>query len=190
MPRLFIELRQGAELCFFKIGDPTVTDWWHMLWSPTWVVTPTLCWFLAYLIVLFAWPRPCFDLGIAHKSCPSFAFWLWFIWLPMKVRYFLSHRSGETEDTFLADFAVAKDGGHLKTSSARLSERIAKYNRLLEIEQDLAGGALYYWWAHTKDTRKMQGSTFWATISSVFQSNHANHKPQRCGLQIPRSASL
>ena len=59
--------------------------------------------------------------------------------------YFLSHRSGETEDTFLADFAVAKDGGHLKTSSARLSERIAKYNRLLEIEQDLAGGALYYW---------------------------------------------
>ncbi|MFN6971454.1 MAG: phosphopyruvate hydratase [Rheinheimera sp.] len=60
-------------------------------------------------------------------------------------RYFLSHRSGETEDTFLADFAVAMDGGHLKTGSACRSERIAKYNRLLEIEQDLAGGALYYW---------------------------------------------
>ena len=60
-------------------------------------------------------------------------------------RYFLSHRSGETEDPFLADFAVAMDGGHLKTGSACRSERIAKYNRLLEIEQDLGEGALYYW---------------------------------------------
>jgi len=60
-------------------------------------------------------------------------------------RYFLSHRSGETEDTFLADFAVAMDGGHLKTGSASRSERIAKYNRLLEIEQELGKGALYYW---------------------------------------------
>lgn len=60
-------------------------------------------------------------------------------------RYFLSHRSGETEDTFLADFAVAMDGGHLKTGSASRSERIAKYNRLLEIEQALGNDALYYW---------------------------------------------
>jgi len=60
-------------------------------------------------------------------------------------RYFISHRSGETEDTFLADFAVAMDGGQLKTGSASRSERIAKYNRLLEIEQELGGGALYYW---------------------------------------------
>jgi enolase len=60
-------------------------------------------------------------------------------------RYFLSHRSGETEDAFLADFAVAMDGGHLKTGSASRSERIAKYNRLLEIEQELGQGALYYW---------------------------------------------
>ena len=60
-------------------------------------------------------------------------------------RYFISHRSGETEDTFLADFAVAMDGGQLKTGSASRSERIAKYNRLLEIEQELAGKALYYW---------------------------------------------
>jgi enolase len=60
-------------------------------------------------------------------------------------RYFLSHRSGETEDTFLADFAVAMDGGHLKTGSASRSERIAKYNRLLEIDQELGQGALYYW---------------------------------------------
>jgi enolase len=60
-------------------------------------------------------------------------------------RYFLSHRSGETEDTFLADFAVAMDGGHLKTGSASRSERIAKYNRLLEIEQEIGERALFYW---------------------------------------------
>jgi len=60
-------------------------------------------------------------------------------------RYFLSHRSGETEDDFLADFAVAMDGGHLKTGSASRSERIAKYNRLLEIEAELGGAATYYW---------------------------------------------
>ncbi len=60
-------------------------------------------------------------------------------------RYFISHRSGETEDTFLADFAVAMDGGQLKTGSASRGERIAKYNRLLEIEQELGSRALYYW---------------------------------------------
>jgi len=60
-------------------------------------------------------------------------------------RYFISHRSGETEDAFLADFAVAMDGGHLKTGSASRGERIVKYNRLLEIEQELGNEALYYW---------------------------------------------
>lgn len=60
-------------------------------------------------------------------------------------RYFISHRSGETEDAFLADFAVAMDGGHLKTGSASRGERIAKYNRLLEIEYQLAGKAEYRW---------------------------------------------
>jgi len=60
-------------------------------------------------------------------------------------RYFISHRSGETEDTFLADFAVAMGGGHLKTGSACRSERIAKYNRLLEIEKALVNEARYYW---------------------------------------------
>ena len=60
-------------------------------------------------------------------------------------RYFLSHRSGETEDTFLADFAVAMDGGHLKSGSACRGERIAKYNRLLEIEDGLKGRSEYRW---------------------------------------------
>ncbi len=60
-------------------------------------------------------------------------------------RYLISHRSGETADTFLADFAVAMDGGHLKTGSASRSERLAKYNRLLEIEMLLEKEALYKW---------------------------------------------
>lgn len=60
-------------------------------------------------------------------------------------RYMISHRSGETEDTFIADFAVAMDGGQIKTGSASRSERIAKYNRLLEIEHHLGRDALYYW---------------------------------------------
>ena len=60
-------------------------------------------------------------------------------------RYLLSHRSGETADTFLADFAVAMDGGHLKTGSASRSERLEKYNRLLEIEMLLEDEAIYSW---------------------------------------------
>jgi len=60
-------------------------------------------------------------------------------------RAFLSHRSGETADTFLADFAVAMDTGHLKSGSASRSERLAKYNRLLEIDAELGDKALYYW---------------------------------------------
>jgi enolase len=48
--------------------------------------------------------------------------------------FVISHRSGETEDSFIADFAVAMGGGQIKTGSLCRSERIAKYNRLLEIE--------------------------------------------------------
>ncbi len=55
--------------------------------------------------------------------------------------YVISHRSGETEDSFMADFAVAMGGGQIKTGSASRSERIAKYNRLLEIEEELGGSA-------------------------------------------------
>lgn len=60
-------------------------------------------------------------------------------------RAFLSHRSGETADTFLADFAVAMQSGHLKSGSASRSERLAKYNRLIEIEHALGNDAQYYW---------------------------------------------
>jgi len=57
--------------------------------------------------------------------------------------YVISHRSGETEDAFMADFAVAMGGGQIKTGSACRSERIAKYNRLLEIEAELGRAALF-----------------------------------------------
>jgi len=57
--------------------------------------------------------------------------------------YVISHRSGETEDTFMADFAVAMGGGQIKTGSACRSERIAKYNRLLEIEAELGKRAVF-----------------------------------------------
>jgi enolase len=57
--------------------------------------------------------------------------------------FVISHRSGETEDTFMADFAVAMGGGQLKSGSACRSERIAKYNRLLEIESELRSAAVF-----------------------------------------------
>lgn len=55
----------------------------------------------------------------------------------------VSHRSGETEDTFIADLAVATNCGQIKTGSLSRSERIAKYNRLLKIEQELMGQSIY-----------------------------------------------
>jgi len=57
--------------------------------------------------------------------------------------FVISHRSGETEDSFMADFAVAMGGGQIKTGSACRSERIAKYNRLLEIERELGSRAIF-----------------------------------------------
>jgi enolase len=55
----------------------------------------------------------------------------------------VSHRSGETEDTFISDFAVATNAGMIKTGSACRAERTAKYNQLLRIEYELGDGALY-----------------------------------------------
>jgi enolase len=55
----------------------------------------------------------------------------------------MSHRSGETEDTTIADLAVALNTGQIKTGSASRSDRIAKYNQLLRIEEDLADAAIF-----------------------------------------------
>ncbi len=55
----------------------------------------------------------------------------------------ISHRSGETEDAFIADLAVATNAGQIKTGSASRTDRIAKYNQLLRIEEELGGAAVY-----------------------------------------------
>jgi enolase len=55
----------------------------------------------------------------------------------------ISHRSGETEDTFIADLAVATGTGQIKTGSASRTDRIAKYNQLLRIEEELGAGARF-----------------------------------------------
>ena len=55
----------------------------------------------------------------------------------------ISHRSGETEDTFIADLAVGTSAGQIKTGAPCRSERVAKYNRLLRIERELGDAALY-----------------------------------------------
>ncbi len=55
----------------------------------------------------------------------------------------ISHRSGETEDTFIADLAVGTGAGQIKTGSASRTDRIAKYNQLLRIEEELGGAALF-----------------------------------------------
>lgn len=55
----------------------------------------------------------------------------------------MSHRSGETEDTTIADLAVALNTGQIKTGSASRSDRVAKYNQLLRIEEELGAAAIY-----------------------------------------------
>lgn len=62
----------------------------------------------------------------------------------------ISHRSGETEDTFIADLAVATGAGQIKTGAPARSERTAKYNRLLAIETELGPGATYAGWDSIK----------------------------------------
>ena len=55
----------------------------------------------------------------------------------------VSHRSGETEDTTIADLAVAVNAGQIKTGSASRTDRMAKYNQLLRIEEELGEEAVY-----------------------------------------------
>jgi len=59
------------------------------------------------------------------------------------MRAIVSHRSGETEDTTIADLAVALNSGEIKTGAPARTERVAKYNRLLRIEEALGNAAVY-----------------------------------------------
>jgi enolase len=58
-------------------------------------------------------------------------------------RCFVSHRSGETEDTFIADLTVATGAGHIQTGSGCRSERVAKFNQFLRIEEELGAPARF-----------------------------------------------
>jgi enolase len=59
----------------------------------------------------------------------------------------MSHRSGETEDATIADLAVALGTGQIKTGAPARSDRVAKYNQLLRIEEELGARAVYPGWA-------------------------------------------
>jgi enolase len=59
----------------------------------------------------------------------------------------ISHRSGETEDTTIADLAVATNAGQIKTGAPSRSDRVAKYNQLLRIEEELGARAVYPGWS-------------------------------------------
>jgi enolase len=58
----------------------------------------------------------------------------------------ISHRSGETEDTTIADLAVATNAGQIKTGAPSRTDRVAKYNQLLRIEEELGDDAVYPGW--------------------------------------------
>ena len=59
----------------------------------------------------------------------------------------ISHRSGETEDTTIADLAVATNAGQIKTGAPSRTDRVAKYNQLLRIEEELGESAVYPGWS-------------------------------------------
>ena len=59
----------------------------------------------------------------------------------------ISHRSGETEDTTIADLAVAVNAGQIKTGAPARTDRVAKYNQLLRIEEELGDEAVYPGWS-------------------------------------------
>jgi len=65
----------------------------------------------------------------------------------------ISHRSGETEDTTIADLAVAVNAGQIKTGAPSRTDRVAKYNQLLRIEEELGGQASYPGWSAFRTPR-------------------------------------
>jgi enolase len=66
----------------------------------------------------------------------------------------MSHRSGETEDTTIADLAVALGTGQIKTGAPARSDRVAKYNQLLRIEEELGDKAVYPGWGAFPRTKR------------------------------------
>jgi len=84
----------------------------------------------------------------------------------------ISHRSGETEDTFIADLAVATNAGQIKTGSASRTDRIAKYNQLLRIEEELGSSAVYL---GAKAFYNLKGAASVAQPAKRAQRNKQQH---------------
>ena len=87
----------------------------------------------------------------------------------------ISHRSGETEDTFIADLVVATGAGQIKTGAPARSERTAKYNRLLAIEAELGPGASYAGW----DSIRQLGPAPAREQSAARQRARSERRPPR-----------
>jgi len=93
-------------------------------------------------------------------------------------RVIVSHRSGETEDTTIADLAVATNAGQIKTGSLSRSDRVAKYNRLLRIEEELstqaryAGYEVYQSWLHAQALPASLGSSHKAPSEKILHTVH------------------
>ena len=81
-------------------------------------------------------------------------------------RCMMSHRSGETEDTTIADLAVATNCGQIKTGAPARSERVAKYNQLLRIEEELGDAARYAGAARLPAVRGLTGPMARATYAA------------------------
>ena len=95
-----------------------------------------------------------------------------------------SHRSGETEDAFIADLAVATESGQIKTGSASRTDRIAKYNQLLRIEEELGTAARYAGRGAFRPGRETFGSG-----REAFGSGHEALRPGREALRSGHEAS-
>ena len=89
----------------------------------------------------------------------------------------ISHRSGETEDATIADLAVATNAGQIKTGATARSDRVAKYNQLLRIEEQLGGEAEYPGWSAFPRAARGRGLATRAASMSTLTGDDRAHAP-------------
>ena len=102
----------------------------------------------------------------------------------------ISHRSGETEDPFVADLAVATNYGQISTGAPACSDRVAKYNQLLRIEQQLAGSAEYLGGAAFSGWQKSRGVIKRAPAFLLGVADRVGHPPGQLPARLPRGGTL
>ncbi len=99
----------------------------------------------------------------------------------------ISHRSGETEDTTIADVAVATNAGQIKTGAPCRSDRVAKYNQLLRIEEELGDRAVYPGWGAFPDAVRSRWSWF---ASAAIRWRRCPARSRAARRSSPRSGRL